>query len=82
MPQLHQSPLAIIPIEIICWTDTTRATNVATVSYLQMLAVGLLVGAVYAVLRTRSPAPPPIALVGLAGMLVADGLLTSAFPTW
>lgn len=30
----------------------------------------LLVGAVYAVLRVRSPAPPLTGLTGLAGMLI------------
>ncbi len=40
--------------------------------YLVSLAVGILVGALYALLRVRSPAPPVIALVGLLGMLVGE----------
>lgn len=37
-------------------------------NYLISLGIGLLVGALYAVLDFRSPAPPTIALVGLLGM--------------
>jgi XapX domain-containing protein len=44
-------------------------------SCLQALIEGVPVGAVYAVLRVRSPAPPPYGLVGLAGMLVGYALL-------
>ena len=40
--------------------------------YLVSLAVGLLAGAIYALLRVRSPAPPVIALVGLLGMLAGE----------
>jgi XapX domain-containing protein len=40
--------------------------------YLISLAAGLLVGAIYALLSVRSPAPPMIALVGLLGMLVGE----------
>jgi XapX domain-containing protein len=40
--------------------------------YLVSLAAGLLAGAMYALLRVRSPAPPVIALVGLLGMLVGE----------
>ncbi|ABI86830.1 MULTISPECIES: DUF1427 family protein [Burkholderia] len=39
-------------------------------SYLSSLAAGLLIGVVYSVIKVRSPAPPLIALIGLAGMLV------------
>ncbi len=39
------------------------------------LGAGILVGLVYAVMRVRSPAPPPIALLGLAGMLLGYGSL-------
>jgi XapX domain-containing protein len=45
------------------------------VPYLQVAAVALLVGAVYAVIHVRSPAPPLIAIVGLAGMLVMSTIL-------
>jgi XapX domain-containing protein len=40
--------------------------------YLVSLAVGLLVGGIYALLQVRSPAPPAIALIGLFGMLVGE----------
>ncbi|HEX2525414.1 MAG TPA: DUF1427 family protein, partial [Geminicoccus sp.] len=40
--------------------------------YLIALAVGLLVGVIYALLNVRSPAPPVIALVGLLGILVGE----------
>jgi XapX domain-containing protein len=40
------------------------------VLYLESVLAGLLVGAVYAVLRVRSPAPPLTGLTGLAGMLI------------
>jgi XapX domain-containing protein len=40
--------------------------------YAISLAIGLGVGAVYALLNTRSPAPPIIALLGLLGMLLGE----------
>ncbi len=43
--------------------------------YLRIALVGLLVGALYAVARVKSPAPPLIAIVGLTGMLVAATIL-------
>src|SRR6195952_913581 len=42
--------------------------------YLVSLAVGLLVGIIYALFQVRSPAPPVIALVGLLGILVGEQL--------
>ena len=39
-------------------------------AYVQMAGVGALVGALYALARVKSPAPPLIAIVGLAGMLI------------
>ena len=42
--------------------------------YLVSLAVGLLVGVIYALFNVRSPAPPVIALVGLLGILVGEQL--------
>ncbi|MET0519628.1 MAG: DUF1427 family protein [Burkholderiaceae bacterium] len=42
--------------------------------YLLSLAVGLLVGVVYALFHVRSPAPPVIALVGLLGILLGEQL--------
>ena len=41
-------------------------------AYLLSLAVGLFVGAIYALLNVRSPAPPIIALVGLLGMVIGE----------
>ncbi|MGL4289129.1 MAG: XapX domain-containing protein [Phreatobacter sp.] len=43
--------------------------------YLLSLAVGLLVGAIYALVGVRSPAPPVVALVGLLGILVGEQLV-------
>ncbi len=40
--------------------------------YLVSLAVGLLVGVIYALFGVRSPAPPVIALVGLLGILAGE----------
>ena len=41
-------------------------------SYIVSLAVGLLVGVIYALFNVRSPAPPVIALVGLLGILLGE----------
>ncbi|MEO0679161.1 MAG: DUF1427 family protein [Pseudomonadota bacterium] len=41
-------------------------------AYAVSLGIGLLVGVIYAVLNTRSPAPPVIALLGLLGMLLGE----------
>jgi XapX domain-containing protein len=41
-------------------------------AYIASLAVGLLVGVIYALLNVRSPAPPVIALVGLLGILLGE----------
>ena len=43
-------------------------------AYFLSLAVGVLVGVVYALFQVRSPAPPVIALVGLLGILVGEQL--------
>lgn len=40
--------------------------------YAISLAIGLAVGGLYALLGTRSPAPPIIALLGLLGMLAGE----------
>jgi XapX domain-containing protein len=40
--------------------------------YAASLGVGLLAGALYGLLGTRSPAPPVIALIGLLGMLLGE----------
>ena len=42
--------------------------------YLVSLALGILVGVIYALFSVRSPAPPIIALVGLLGILAGEQL--------
>ena len=46
--------------------------------YVISLAIGLLVGGLYALLNTRSPAPPIIALLGLLGMLLGESAVSWA----
>ncbi|WP_168073064.1 DUF1427 family protein [Caulobacter sp. SSI4214] len=46
--------------------------------YLLSLAVGLMVGVIYALLGVRSPAPPAIALLGLLGMLLGERIVPAA----
>ncbi len=46
--------------------------------YLLSLAVGLMVGVIYALLGVRSPAPPAIALLGLLGMLLGERIVPVA----
>jgi XapX domain-containing protein len=46
--------------------------------YLLSLGAGLLVGVVYALLKVRSPAPPVIALIGLAGILAGEQIVPFA----
>lgn len=41
-------------------------------NFLLSLAVGLLVGGLYALLRVPSPAPALVALLGLLGMVVGE----------
>ena len=43
--------------------------------YLISLGVGILVGVIYSLLNVRSPAPPIVALIGLAGMLVGEQMI-------
>ncbi|MFJ9928117.1 DUF1427 family protein [Streptomyces misionensis] len=43
--------------------------------YAKALLAGVLVGVAYAVVRVKSPAPPPVALLGLLGMLLGQALL-------
>lgn len=40
--------------------------------YVVSIALGLLVGVIYALFQVRSPAPPVIALVGLLGILLGE----------
>jgi XapX domain-containing protein len=44
--------------------------KVLTISF----AVGLFVGALYGVIRVKSPAPPIVALLGLLGMVLGEQL--------
>ena len=44
-------------------------------AYAVALGVGILVGVLYGLLKVRSPAPPVVALVGLAGMLSGEQLI-------
>lgn len=46
-------------------------------SYLLSLSAGVLIGIVYSVIKVRSPAPPLIALIGLAGMLIGSQAIGS-----
>lgn len=46
--------------------------------YLVSLGAGLLVGIIYSVLGVRSPAPPIVALVGLAGILLGEQVIPLA----
>ncbi|MDG9719031.1 DUF1427 family protein [Streptomyces sp. DH24] len=41
-------------------------------AYTRALLAGVLAGLLYAALRVRSPAPPPVALFGLLGMLLGQ----------
>lgn len=43
--------------------------------YLVSLGAGLLAGLVYGLLGVRSPAPPVVALVGLAGILLGEQIV-------
>lgn len=46
--------------------------------YLISLGAGLLVGVIYSLLGVRSPAPPIVALVGLAGILLGEQIVPLA----
>ncbi|MEL6265683.1 MAG: DUF1427 family protein [Pseudomonadota bacterium] len=46
--------------------------------YALSLGIGLAVGGLYALLGTRSPAPPVIALLGLLGMLLGETVVSWA----
>lgn len=46
--------------------------------YLISLSAGLLAGLVYSLLGVRSPAPPVVALVGLAGILLGEQIVPVA----
>ena len=44
-------------------------------AYLLSITVGFGVGILYALLRVKSPAPPLVALAGLLGMVIGEGLV-------
>lgn len=46
--------------------------------YFISMGAGLLVGVVYSLLGVRSPAPPLVALLGLAGILIGEQLIPVA----
>ncbi|HWT43872.1 MAG TPA: XapX domain-containing protein [Sphingopyxis sp.] len=46
--------------------------------YLISLGAGLLAGLVYGLIGVRSPAPPVVALVGLAGILLGEQMVPVA----
>jgi len=50
--------------------------------YLVSLAVGVLVGVIYALFQVRSPAPPVIALVGLLGILLGEQIPPLVKQAW
>ena len=43
--------------------------------YIVSLGAGVLVGVIYGLLKIRSPAPPLVALVGLAGILIGEQII-------
>lgn len=46
--------------------------------YLLSLGAGLLIGVIYSLIGVRSPAPPIVALIGLAGILAGEQILPFA----
>ena len=46
--------------------------------YLISLGAGILVGLIYSLLHVRSPAPPVVALIGLAGILLGEQVIPLA----
>jgi XapX domain-containing protein len=46
--------------------------------YLVSLGAGVLVGLIYSLLHVRSPAPPVVALIGLAGILLGEQVIPLA----
>jgi XapX domain-containing protein len=44
-------------------------------AYILSLLGGILAGAIYSLIRVRSPAPPMVALVGLLGMVIGTQII-------
>ncbi|MFG2429501.1 DUF1427 family protein [Streptomyces sp. NPDC048590] len=42
---------------------------------MKALLAGVLAGVLYVLVRVKSPAPPPVALIGLLGMLLGQTAL-------
>jgi XapX domain-containing protein len=51
-------------------------TRTTAAQFTISLGIGVVVGLGYGMLRVRSPAPPPVALVGLLGMLVGQQVIS------
>jgi len=57
--------------------DQDKEKTMSTVwQFAISLGIGVMVGIAYGLLKVRSPAPPPVALVGLLGMLVGQQLMS------
>jgi XapX domain-containing protein len=50
-------------------------------SFLLIFVAGIVVGALYAAVKFKSPAPPFIALIGLLGIWGAQTALQAVFPS-
>jgi XapX domain-containing protein len=46
--------------------------------YILSLGAGLLIGVIYSLMGVRSPAPPIVALIGLAGILAGEQIVPLA----
>ena len=46
--------------------------------YILSLGAGLLIGVIYSLMGVRSPAPPIVALTGLAGILAGEQMMPLA----
>ena len=46
--------------------------------YVLSLGAGLLIGLIYSLMGVRSPAPPIVALIGLAGILAGEQIVPLA----
>ena len=45
--------------------------------YLTSAGVGVVAGVVYALLHVTTPAPPPLGLLGLAGILLGEAIVST-----
>jgi XapX domain-containing protein len=50
-------------------------SSLSMTSYILSLLSGMLAGAIYSLIRVRSPAPPMVALVGLLGMVIGAQII-------